>query len=306
MLHITIRQLKVFEAVASNLSYSRAAEALFLTQPAVSMQIKQLEENVGLPLFEQMGKKIYMTEAGKEFSHYCQNILQQLTEADAVISELKGIDRGRLNISVASTVSYFTPQLLAEFCKRFPKAAVSLSVTNREMLLNQLSQNAIDMAIMGRPPEGLDLDATYFMDNPLVIVAPPDHPLAGEKHISLSRIQKETFLIREQGSGTRIAMERFFDEQKITLTTGSEMGTNEAVKQAVQAGMGLGIISIHTVALELETGRLTVLDVEAFPILRGWYIVHRKGKRLSATAQAFKEFLLDEGRKRPSVTGNLN
>jgi DNA-binding transcriptional LysR family regulator len=250
MLHLTLRQLKVFEAVARHLSYSRAAEALYLTQPAVSMQIKQLEESAGLPLLEQLGKKIYLTEAGKEFQQYCRNILQQLNDAESMFAEHKGMS-GKLAICVASTASYFTPQLLAEFCQRHPKAQVSLSVTNREILLQRLANNEMDMVIMGRPPAELDLDATPFLENRLVIIAPVSHPLAGEHDIPLSRLAEETFLVREQGSGTRIAMERFFAEQGIKLVIGTEMSTNEAIKQAVQAGMGLGILSLHTLSLEL-------------------------------------------------------
>lgn len=294
MLHLTLRQLKVFDAVARHLSYSRAAEALHLTQPAVSMQIKQLEESGGVPLFEQLGKKVYLTEAGQEFRQYCSNILQQLNDAEAMFADFKGMS-GKLSICVASTASYFTPQLLAEFCRRHPKAQVSLSVTNREILLQRLAHNEMDMVIMGRPPEGLDLDATPFMENRLAIIAPVNHPLAKTSGIPLARLSEETFLVREQGSGTRIAMERFFADQNIKLTTGTEMSTNEAIKQAVQAGMGLGILSLHTVQLELEMQRLTVLDVQSFPIQRRWYVVHRQGKRLGNVALAFKEFLLNEG-----------
>jgi len=295
MLHLTIRQLRVYDAVAHHLSYSRAAESLHLTQPAVSMQIKQLEETAGLPLFEQLGKKIYLTEAGKEFLHYCKNILDQLTEAESVLAEMKGVGQGKLKISVAETASHFATQLLAEFCRRYPKVSVTLNVTNREGLLSHLARNEMDMVVMGKPPEELDLQATSFMENPLVIIAPNNHPLAHESSIPLDRLQEETFLVREQGSGTRIAMERFFTEQAIKLTTGTELSTNEAIKQAVQAGMGLGILSLHTISLELEANRLVVLDVQFFPIMRDWYVVQRKGKRLTATAQMFKEFLLNEG-----------
>lgn len=294
MLHLTLRQLKVFEAVARHSSYSRAAENLHLTQPAVSMQIRQLEDAIGLPLFDQLGKKIYLTDAGKELQRYCRNILQQLAEAEAVFDEMKGLRHGRLSISVASTASYFVPQILGTFTRRYPDITVSLNVTNRETLLNQLAHNEMDVAIMGRPPTGLDLEAKSFMENPLVVIAPANHPLANTRNIPLDRIQQETFLVREPGSGTRIAMERFFSEQGIQLTTGTEMSTNEAIKLAVQAGMGLGILSLHTVTLELETARLVVLDVQSFPIRRNWYVVHRKGKRLSSVAQAFKSFLLEE------------
>ena len=294
MLHLTFRQLSVFEAVARRLSFSRAAEELHLSQPAVSMQIKQLEENVGLPLFEQLGKKIFLTEAGRELAHYSRNIAQQMAEAEAVLGELKGLKRGKLNISVASTANYFAPQLLATFSQRFKDVTVSLNVTNREALLQQLANNEMDMVIMGQPPDGLDLAAESFMDNPLVVIAPVNHPLAGEQHIALERLQHETFLVREQGSGTRIAIERFFAQRGIKLTTGMEMSSNEAIKQAVQAGLGLGFVSIHTVALELEMKRLAVLDVESFPIMRHWFVVHRANKRLSAVSLAFKNFLLDE------------
>ena len=298
MLHLTLRQLKVFEAVARHSSYSRAAEHLHLTQPAVSMQIRQLEEVISLPLFDQLGKKIYLTEAGKELQRYGRNILQQLEDAESVFNDMKGLRQGKLAISVATTASYFMPQLLGQFNQRFPGITISLNVTNREMLLNQLSHNEMDMAIMGQPPAGLDLEAQSFMENPLVIIAPATHPLAHESAIPLARIQQETFLVRERGSGTRVAMERFFSAQGIHLTTGTEMSTNEAIKQAVQAGMGLGILSLNTIALELETQRLVVLDVQSFPIRRHWYVVHRHGKRLSTVAQTFKSFLL-QGHAQP-------
>jgi len=297
MLHLTFRQLSVFEAVARHLSYSRAAQEMHLTQPAVSMQIKQLEENVGMPLFEQLGKKIYLTEAGRELSHYSRVIAQQLSEAETVMNDLKGLQRGRLKISVASTANYFAPQLLANFSQRFPTVTVSLDVTNRQALLAQLANNEMDMAIMGQPPEGLDLVAESFMENPLVVIAPIKHPLAGAKKIPLERLQSETFLVREQGSGTRIAMERFFKQHGAQFHAGMEMSSNEAIKQAVQAGLGLGILSLHTIGLELETKRLKVLDVKGFPIMRHWYVVHRKDKRLSSVAQAFKAFLLTEAKQ---------
>ncbi|MBT9612174.1 MAG: LysR family transcriptional regulator, partial [Burkholderiales bacterium] len=297
MLHLTFRQLSVFDAVARHLSYSRAAQEMHLTQPAVSMQIKQLEENVGLPLFEQLGKKIYLTEAGRELSHYSRVIAQQLSEAETVLNDLKGLQRGRLKISVASTANYFAPQLLANFSQRFPTVTVSLDVTNRQALLAQLANNEMDMAVMGQPPEGLDLVAESFMENPLVVIAPVNHPLATDKKIPLERLQSETFLVREQGSGTRIAMERFFNQHGVQFQAGMEMSSNEAIKQAVQAGLGLGILSLHTIGLELETKRLKVLDVKGFPIMRHWYVVHRKDKRLSTVAQAFKAFLLTEAKQ---------
>lgn len=296
MKNATLRQLRIFEAVARHMSYTRAARELYLTQPAISMQIKQLEDNVGLPLFEQVGKRIYLTEAGRELHHYSRSITQQLTEAEAVLSELKGVTRGRLNISVVSTAKHFAPYLLAIFSKRFEGATVSLNVTNRETLLRQLAANERDMVIMGVPPKQDDIVAEPFMENPLVVIAPYDHPLCGERNIPLARLQQETFLMREQGSGTRIAMERHFAEQCVNLVSRMEMNSNEAIKQAVQAGLGLGIVSRHTIDLEVEVKRLVILDVVSFPVTRHWYLVHQRDKRLSPVAQAFKDFILTEAR----------
>lgn len=293
-MNITFRQLKVFESVVRHLNYTRAAEELFLTQPAVSMQIKQLEEQTGTPLFEQLGKKIFLTEAGREMHHYSRAILQILKEAEAVLADLKGSRRGHLDVSVASTANYFATRLLAQFTRRFEDVTIRLDVTNRQTLLEQLQANEKDLVIMGRPPAGLELEAEPFMENPLVVIAPLDHPLTQETLVPLKRLESETFVVREAGSGTRIAMERFFNERGIRLHTGMEMSSNEAIKQAVSAGLGLGIVSVHTLELELKTHSLTVLNVEDFPILRHWYVVHRQGKRLSAVASAFKQFLLEE------------
>ncbi len=293
-MNVTFRQLRVFEAVASCLSYTQAAQELHLSQPAVSMQIKQLEENIGLPLFEKMGRQIYLTEAGREMHHYCRSIAGQLRELEEVLEHIKGIQRGRLDISVASTANYFTTRLLAAFSRKYEGTTFSLDVTNRETLLRQLELNEKDLVIMGKPPEDRDLEATVFMDNPLVVIAAPDHPLVTAKELALEALQKETFVVRESGSGTRIAMQRFFGEHDVSLSTGMEMTSNEAIKQAVEAGLGLGIVSIHTLELELEARRLVVLNVREFPILRHWYVVQRRGKRLSPVAQAFKDFVINE------------
>jgi DNA-binding transcriptional LysR family regulator len=295
--NITFRQLQIFDAVARNLSFTRASEELHLTQPAVSMQIKQLEQSVGLPLFEQLGKKIFLTEAGQEFSRYASAIGSQLDELKQVVDEMKGLQRGRLTIAVASTANYFVPRLLATFCQRYSDVTVSLDVTNREQLLKGLVENRTDLVIMGQPPEDMDLVAERFLENPLVVIAPPDHLLAKEKNIPLHRLLEETFLVREQGSGTRSAVERFFSANQIALSTPMEMSSNEAIKQGVEAGLGLGIVSMHTLAMELALKRLVILDVEKLPIMRNWYIVHRSGKRLSLVAQGFQKFVQEESRQ---------
>ncbi|WP_127478648.1 LysR family transcriptional regulator [Sulfurivermis fontis] len=299
-MNITLRQLRVFSAVARHLSFTRAAEELCLTQPAVSMQVKQLENQLDVPLFEHLGKKIFLTEMGKEVYHYSRAILQQIDELQGVLNSLKGLGKGRLKISVASTANYFIPVLLAGFCQRYPGVTVSLDVTNRETLLTQLAENEVDLVVMGQPPEDMDLGYEAFLENPLVIVAPPEHPLAKEKKIPLKRLEQEVFLVREPGSGTRIAMERFFAQHDVRITTGMEVGSNEAIKQSVQAGLGLGLLSRDTVEMELALGRLVILHVAEFPIMRYWYVVHRHGKRLSVVAQAFKDYLIKES---PSLLG---
>jgi len=292
--HLTLRQLKVFEAVARHLNYTRAAEELHLTQPAVSMQVKQLEESLGVAFFEQLGKRIHLTEAGQELLGYARTITQQLDELEGILNRMKGLSGGRLRISVATTANYFIPTLLGSFSRRYPDVTVSLDVTNRETLLRQLAENTVDLVVMGQPPTEADVEAQAFMDNPLVVVAPPDHPLAKQRKIPLTRLQEETFLVRESGSGTRIAMERFFNERGMRLRTGMEVGSNEAIKQSVQAGLGLGLLSRATIEQELTLKRLVVLDVADLPIMRHWYVVHRRGKRLSAVAEAFKQFVLKE------------
>jgi DNA-binding transcriptional LysR family regulator len=300
--HPTFRQLQVFESVARHRSFTRAAQELHLSQPAVSMQIKQLEGAVGLPLFEQLGKQIHLTEAGDVMRQFATRIAGDLREAEQAIEELKGIEGGRLRIAVATTVNYFAARLLSRFCKRYPGVRVSLEVTNREMVLHRLEENAADIVLMGQPPDGLDVEAEPFMDNPLVVIAAPDHPLVHRRRVTLPALAQETFLIREPGSGTRIAMERFFADKEIAPRISVEMTSNEAIKQSVEAGLGLGVVSKHTVELECGAGRLAVLDVQSFPIRRKWYVVHRRGKRLSAAANAFRGFVLTEpgksGRRR--------
>ncbi|BBE49719.1 HTH-type transcriptional activator CmpR [Ferriphaselus amnicola] len=294
MLPVTMRQFQVFESVARHLNHSRAAEELYLSQPAVSMQIKQVEEIIGMPLFEQAGKKLFLTEAGREMLHYSRTVLEQLQEMELVFSEMKGLERGHLNIAVVSTANYFMPQLLAKFIQSNAGIQVSLLVGNRDAVLQQITENRADFAIMGLPPEGADILAISFMQNPLVVIATPTHPLADGAGIKPRQLAQETFLFRERGSGTRSVAERYFASHRIPLPNNMEMDTNEAIKLSVQAGMGLGIISQHSIGLELETNRLRVLNVDGFPIVRNWHIVHRRNKRLSVAAQAFEQFLLTE------------
>ena len=295
-LNITFRQLRVFESVARHSSFTRAAEELHLTQPAVSMQIKQLEENLGIALFEHLKKKIYLTEAGNEFYHTSRTISRQLQDTEEYLKDLKGVRQGHLNILVASTANYFATNLLATFIQRHPEITFSLDVTNRQHLLESLSANEPDLVIMGQPPEQLDAVAEAFMENPLVVVVGKSHPLYRKRTpITPKQLQQERFVLREQGSGTRTALERFFERRKLTLDAPIEFGSNETIKQAVQAGLGLALVSAPTIRLELDAKVLRILEVEDLPIRRQWHLVYRKGKRLSPVAESFRQFVLDEG-----------
>jgi len=294
--NITFKQFKIIEAVAECNSYTRAAKALFMTQPAVSMQIKQMEGQIGLQLFERSGKQIKTTEAGQELLRYARNIRQQLEEAETVLEEFKGLKRGKLHLAMASTANYFAPRLIAAFHHLYPGARVTLDVTNRSGLLEALDHNTTDMAIMGSPPDGHELTGIPFLDNPLVVVAWPEHPLARRKSIRLSDIADEAFIVREPDSGTRMATERFFAEHKLSLMPRMEMNRAEAIKQAVMAELGLGIVSLHTIEMELALKRLVVLNVEDFPIMRHWYIVYRNNKRFAAIPDVFRDFTIRESR----------
>ena len=295
MKNVTLRQLKVFEAVARHLSFSRAAEELHLTQPAVSMQVRSLEEDAGLALTEQIGKKIFLTHAGAELARHARVIAQQLRAAEEALAAIRGVRGGQLSIGVVSTAKYFAPRLLAVFRARHPGIELRLGVYNREKIVRQLADNEIDLAIMGRPPAELDTLADAFAENPLVIIAAPTHPLAARRRIAPAGLSQETFLIREPGSGTRSAMERFFAEHEVILAHTFEMSSNETIKQAVMAGMGIAFISRRTIDLELAVGRLVILHVAGTPVQRQWHLVRRAGKRPLLLADAFRKFLCEEG-----------
>lgn len=294
MKHVTLRQLKVFESVARHLSFSRAAEELHLTQPAISMQVKQLEEHAGLPLTEMVGKKVFLTEAGEEVARHARRIAQQLREAGEALDAIKGVRGGRLSIGVISTAKYFAPRLLAEFRRRQPGIAINFNVSNRETVVRQLADNEIDLAIMGQPPQEFATVSEGFADHPLVFISSPDHPLAKRKQISPELLNEETFLIRESGSGTRATMERYFADVGLAPGHVMEMVGNETIKQAVMAGLGLAFISAHTVSLECEVGRLARLPVAGTPVMRRWFVVHRAEKELLPVADTFRTFLLAE------------
>jgi DNA-binding transcriptional LysR family regulator len=295
MKNATLRQLKIFETVARHLSFSRAAEELHLTQPAISTQIKTLEGHVGLPLFEQLGKKIYLTPAGTELLGYTREIIRQFQDAEAAMAQYKGVSGGKLNVSVISAGDYFFPRLMVEFARRHEGVTLNLTVHNREELLGQLADNLTDLAVMVRPPHDMDTVSESFAPHPYVIVAAPGHPLAGKRRIPPEVVVREPFVVREKGSDTWNSMKEGLTGHLADLNIAMEIKSTETIKQAVIAGMGISFLSAHTINLELKAGSLVVLDVQGFPLMLNWYLVHRREKRLPPVALAFKRFLLSEG-----------
>lgn len=292
--HISLRQLQIFEAIVRLGSFTRAAEELFLTQPTVSMQIKKLEEGIGLPLFEQIGKQNYLTDAGKMVHEHARLVLDALSNLEMEIADMKGLKTGMLRLAVVTTAKYFAPRALGKFCERYPGVDVALKVTNRERLLERLAQNIDDLYIIGRPPQSDDVVFEPYMANPLVVLAPRIHPLAAQRNIDPKQMAEYPFIMREAGSGTRMAVEEFFTTRNIKLKIRMELGSNEAIKQAIDAGLGLSVLSRHTLVLDNGKGRLVTLDVKGFPIPWQWYVGHSKGKRLSVVAKAFLNFIKDE------------
>ena len=290
-----MHQLKIFVTVARHLSFSRAAEALHLSQPAVSIQVRQLEAHVGSPLLEQLGRRVHLTAAGQAMLRHSEAILTQLREAAEAMAQFQGIAGGTLNVAVISAGDYFVPQLLAEFSRRHDGVVLNLAVSNRSDVVQLLADNRTDLAIMVRPPESDDMVARSFANAPYVVVASPAHPLAGRRRIRAKDLLTHRFVVRERASDTRHAMEAAFGERVRDLPILMEISSNETIKQAVIAGLGIAFLSAHAVGPELRVGTMVRLDVQGFPFERRWHVVHRKGKRLPPVAVAFKEFLIRDG-----------
>src|SRR5262245_3379895 len=295
MKNATLRQLKVFETAARHLSYSRAAEELHLTQPAVSTQLKLLQQHAGARLFEQLGKKVYLTPAGDELLRYSRAIIELFRQAGEAMATRQGVSGGTLNVAVISAGDYFFPQLLAEFARTTPGVKLNLGVYNRQQLLQQLADNLTDLAIMVRPPRELDTVNEPFAPHPYVIVARPDHPLARRRRLPVSALLAEPFISRERGSDTWNSMEDGFGAQLAKLNIAMEIRSTETIKQAVIAGLGISFLSAHTIGHELQRRQLAVLDVTGFPLQLQWYVVHLRQKVLAPVAMAFKRFLLERG-----------
>ncbi len=291
--HTTFRQLEIFEAIARLSSFTRASEELYLTQPTVSMQMKKLSEAVGVPLVEQVGKKVSLTEDGRELAQASRDIFAILDRYTMSVAQRRGLEKGKLKLMAITTASYFAPRLLGEFSKLHPGIDLSLRVTNKEQVLASMADNLDDLYLLGTPPEEIDVVATPIMDNPIVVLAAPGHSLAGQKNISLERLAQEPWVMREAGSGTRKAIERLFQDRGLTLRPRLELGSNEAIKQAILADLGISALSCHALTLH-QPGQFAVLEAEGFPILRHWYAVYPAGRQISVVARAFLDFLLGQ------------
>jgi len=302
--HTTLRQLQVFEAVARLGSFTRAAEELYLAQPTVSMQLKKLADTVGMPLFVQTGIRIQLTDTGREVYAACQEVFRAMADLEMKVADLKGVKRGRLRLAVITSAKYLAPHLLGHFGRLHPGIDFSLKVTNRERLLERIENHEDDLYILGQPPPGLDVEAHPLVPNPLVVMASRDHPLAGVPAIPPSRLLEEPFVLRESGSGTRDALFRLLEEHGLQApVVRMELSSNESIKQAIVAGLGITVLSLHSLALEGTNGPIAVLDVQGFPIQRHWYLAHPRGRKPSVLAQTFLDFVRQEG---PHIAEDLD
>jgi DNA-binding transcriptional LysR family regulator len=296
VVNVTFRQLRVFAEVARHGSMTRAAELLHLTTPAVSMQIRELESQVGLSLFDREGRSVSLSTAGEYFLVHARRMLAGLQDAEHAMARFKRLEQGRLTIGMVGTAKYFVPQLLAQFHQERPGVEVRLRVAgNREQLVALMQQGDVDLSVMGRAPRDLAARAEGFATHPIVFVAPPQHPLARQGRMPPEALEGHDFIVREPGSGTRSAMQQFFDAHRMQPRTVMELPSNETIKQAVMAGLGLSMLSLHTVGLEMRSGLLVRLDVEGTPLMRTWNVVHLQGKLLSPAAEAFRYFILERG-----------
>ncbi len=297
MIQATLHQLKVFETVARHGSFTRAAEELFITQPTVSSQVKQLTKAVGLPLFEQIGKSLYLTDAGRDLLTTCQDVFERLENFEMKVADLKGTKQGQLRLGVITTAKYFVPRLLGSFCQDYPGIDVALNVTNHQEIKRRMLENEDDLYIVSNPPKDVDLSSQPFLDNPLIVVAKKNHELANKRNLNIDCLNDQPFIMRETGSGTRDAILKLFDKHKIKVKVKLELGSNEAIKQAIAGGLGISVLSEHCLISEGVLGELTVLDVEHFPIKRRWYVCHLAGKKLSVIAETFLNYLLEKSPK---------
>ena len=295
MKNATFRQLRVFSEVARNLSFAQAAQTLHLTPPAVTMQIRELEKHIGMPLFDRSGRAVALTTVGEYMLVYARKVLSTLKDAEDAAARLQKLEAGFLTIGMVSTAKYFLPPLLAQFRREHAGIELKLVVGNREQLVKMLHNNEVDIAVMGQPPKELATRAEPFAAQPHVFVASVDHPLVRAGKLAPTALQGEAFILREHGSGTRAAVEKFLEKSHIELRVTMEMASNETIKQAVMAGMGLSFLSLHTLGLELDHHLIAILNVEGAPVVRAWNVVHTLSKLLSPAAEAFRYFVLEHG-----------
>ena len=295
MMNVTIRQMQVFMEVAERLSLARAAERLSLTPSAVSFQVKQIELQTGFALFERVGRRVALTDAGELLVEYARVVLRSLQEADQAMAALKGTSGGRVRLGLASTSKYIVPHMIARFRAAYPGVTVHLQEGNRARVLHLLTYGAIDLAVMGQPPPDADVLAARFAPHPSIIIAPAGHPLAGARSVPLDALAGEPFVMREDGSGTKAMTDAHFRAAGFQPRTAMVSSSNEMIKQAVMAGMGLALLSQHTCSLELALGLLTLLPVEGFPLMRSWYIVQRRTLPLLPVQARLRSFLVEEG-----------
>jgi DNA-binding transcriptional LysR family regulator len=292
--HTSLRQLQIVEAVARLGGYTRAAEALHLSQPTVFIQVKKLSETVGMVLFERSGKTLHATHGGLRVLAAAEDVLDRLGQLHQELADLRSEVRGELRVAVVTTGKYFVPHLLGAFMHQFPGVDPRMTVTNRARAIEHLADNQHDLVIMGQVPDELEVETHPFLDNKLVVVANPEHPLARKRSIPLRRLAEERFLLRERGSGTRLALEKLFAAEAVKLEPYMELGSSEAIKQAVMGGLGISVLSTYALRLELARSHLVVLNVKGFPLERRWYAVHLRAKQLSLVARSFLDFLLEE------------
>lgn len=294
MKNATFRQLRVFNEVAKHLSFSRAAEQLHLTPPAVTMQIKELEGHVGVPLFERKGKQVSLTTTGEYMLVYARKILATLKDAEDAAARLQRAETGVLKVGFVSTAKYFMMRMIADFKQSHPGIDIDIAIGNRDQLVSLLQNSEVDLAVMGRPPKEMQqIHASPFAAHPHVFVAAPDHPLIARGRITVEDLRPFDFIVREPGSGTRAAMQKFFDETRVEPRLKIQLNSNETIKQAVMAGLGLGFLSMHTIGTELDQNRIAMLDVEGAPVVRSWNLVYTQAKYLSPAAEAFRYHMLE-------------
>ena len=291
---ITLRQLQVFRALCHNLSYSRTAEEMALTQPAVSLQMRQLEELIGQPLFEYVGRKLYLTEAATLLLDASADIFGRLDILDMQLTAMQGTLQGELRLAVASSIQHLTPHLLAAFRQRHPQVSFRLEVNTRAEVIRRLRDNLDDVVLMEMVPADRALDFFPFLNNPVIAVAAADHPLAARRGLKLTELESQAVLLREVGSGVRKACDEFFQQKRVHLQQVMQMGSGEAVIQGAIAGLGIGLVAAHGASPWLSSGQLVQLDFTDLPLFRSWCAVHARGKRLSPVAEAFLGFLREE------------